>query len=177
MVAKKCPKSRKKRLCKNKRPLPFIDKKWITTKMVQQAVGGAAPAPAPAAITRQFRFSFTMSRELRDDNYIRSARIDLSSFESYVHTITFDTPVSEEVAIARVEAYFSEPLTREYFYNLRQHEHDFVDAVFEYEDFVNANMNISLIRADMHGGLDVYPWYIYDIQTIEDGVVMFDMEY
>ena len=63
---------------------------------------------------------YCLDRKYLDvDHNINKAIFDISRYGKYQHSINFDSPVTEKIAIKAVEKYLSKPLTEEYYNTIK----------------------------------------------------------
>lgn len=77
--------------------------------------------PLTAAVqgNDEFKYINCLDREYLDQpQNINSVTFDISRYGQYFHTLEFSSPVSEKIAIEKVEEYLSAPLTEDYYNNI-----------------------------------------------------------
>jgi hypothetical protein len=97
---------------------------------------GAAFRGLPADSVESTKGAFTYVNSLGhpyDDQEltVTSVTFYISRYATYDHTIAFDAPVTEAVAIEAVEAYLSEPITEEFYQQIKDdlfHQYEWKEA-------------------------------------------------
>lgn len=119
--------------------LPMEFKDIIRETMIETRFDDQEKEPAKTPIqgnddknVSKFRYVDCYDHSLDDQVCVRSVEFNISRHGKYTHVIAFPKFVTVKVAIKAVEAYLSEPLTRNYYESIKDdtfHEMEWEDAI------------------------------------------------